>query len=452
MKNELEKKYGLATAICMVVGIVIGSGVFFKAETVLIRTGGNMPAGILAWIFVGLIMVVCSNVFANMANRYENAANLVDYGEAVLGERYGYNIGWFMATIYTPALASILAWVSARYTCALLGWDAASGACMTISALYMCGSFALNALSPKLAGKFQVSTTFIKMIPLILMALVGTFVGLTKGGFTVSMQSVESTVPFMEGLTGAVVSVAFACEGWILATSINGELVNAKRNMPLALFVGSLIVAATYLLYYIGINGVVSVQELMTLGENGVRIAFQRLFGESAGTLVFVLIVISCLGTLNGLTLANVRGMYSMASKGHGPNPKLFQQVDVVTNMPTNSAIISLLLSAFWLLYFYGVALGGGWFGKFSFDSSELPIVTLYGMYIPMFINYMRINKEASAFNRFIMPALATVGSIFMILSSFKAYGISTVFHYLIVYAVFMIVGNIFYKTKPNNN
>ena len=448
MKNELEKKYGLATAICMVVGIVIGSGVFFKAETVLIRTDGNMPVGILAWIFVGLIMVVCSNVFANIANRYETAGNLVDYGTAILGERYGYNIGWFMATIYTPALVSILAWVSARYTCALVGWDPSGGAGMTIAALYMCWSFALNALSPKLAGKFQVSTTFIKMVPLILMAVVGTFVGFTKGGFQTSMQNVQSSVPFMEGLTGAVVSVAFACEGWILATSIQGELKDAKRNMPLALFIGSLIIAATYLFYYIGINGVVSVQELMTLGENGVRIAFQRLFGEGAGTLVFVLIVISCLGTLNGLTLANVRGMYSMACKDHGPKPDLFKQIDSVTNMPTNSAIISLFLAAFWLLYFYGVALGGGWFGKFSFDSSELPIVTLYGMYIPMFINYIRINKEASVFNRFIMPTLAIIGSLVMILSAIKAYGISTVFHYLIVYAVFMIVGNIFYNKK----
>ena len=186
----------------------------------------------------------------------------------------------------------------------------------------------------------------------------------------------------------------------------------------------------------------------MTLGENGVRIAFQRLFGEGAGTIVFVLIVISCLGTLNGLTLANVRGMYSMAKKGHGPNPELFSQVDASTNMPANSAIISLLLAAFWLLYFYGVALGGGWFGKFSFDSSELPIITLYGMYIPMFINYIRINKEANIFNRFIMPILATLGSLLMILAAFKAYGISTVFYYLIVYAAFMIVGNIFYNKK----
>ena len=69
MDNRLEKKYGLPTAVCMVVGIVIGSGVFFKAETVLNKTGGNMPLGILAWGIVGAIMIICSYVFATMATR-----------------------------------------------------------------------------------------------------------------------------------------------------------------------------------------------------------------------------------------------------------------------------------------------------------------------------------------------------------------------------------------------
>ena len=55
MDNKLEKKYGLFTAICLVVGIVIGSGVFFKAQTVLQKTEGNMPLGILAWIIGGCL-------------------------------------------------------------------------------------------------------------------------------------------------------------------------------------------------------------------------------------------------------------------------------------------------------------------------------------------------------------------------------------------------------------
>ena len=114
MENKLEKKYGLPTAICMVVGTVVGSGVFFKAEAVLNKTGGNMPLGILAWLIVGAIMIICSYVFATMATKYEKVNGLVDYAEATLGDRYAYNIGWFMATIYTPCLVSVLAWVSAR--------------------------------------------------------------------------------------------------------------------------------------------------------------------------------------------------------------------------------------------------------------------------------------------------------------------------------------------------
>lgn len=448
MNNKLEKRYGLLTAICMVVGIVIGSGVFFKAEVVLTRTQGNMPLGILAWLIVGAIMIVCSYVFATMANRYEEATGLVDYADAILGKRYAYNIGWFMTTIYTPALVAVLAWVCARYTCSLLGWDITGGACMTIAALYLCVDYALNALSPKLSGKFQVSTTVIKMIPILAMAIIGTIVGLLNGNLANDFQNVSSIASSNGSLMGAVVSVAFACEGWILATSINGELKNAKRNLPIALMLGAGIVVSTYILYYIGISGVMSSSGLLGSGENGVRVAFSTLFGPAAGTIVFVLIVISCLGTLNGLMLACCRGMYSLASRDEGPLPELFKQVDNYTNMPTNSSVIGLALTAFWLLYFYGANLGGGWFGNFSFDSSELPIITAYGMYIPMFIRFMMMSKDLNTFKRFVMPALGLAGCFVMIFAAFQAYGFNTVIHYLIVYVIIMIVGNLLYKKK----
>lgn len=446
MNNKLEKRYGLATAICMVVGIVIGSGVFFKAEVVLNRTNGNMPLGILAWIIVGAIMVVCSYVFATMANKYENVNGLVDYSEATLGKRYAYNMGWFMATIYTPALVAVLAWVCARYTCSLFGWDITGGACMTIACFYLCTDYALNALSPKLSGKFQVSTTIIKMIPIVLMAIIGSIYGLMNGNLIESFQSVSTDTPIIESLFGAVVSVAFACEGWILATSINGELKDAKRNLPLALMAGSFIVVSTYILYYLGINGATTVDVLLNNGETGVKIAFANLFGNAAGTIVFVIIIISCLGTLNGLMLANCRGIYSLASRNQGPLSELFKQVDAYTNMPSNSSTFGLLLAGFWLLYFYGANLGGGWFGNFSFDSSELPIITVYAMYIPMFIQFMRISDDLKPFSRYVMPTLGIIGCIIMVYAAFAAYGISTVLHYLIVYAIVMIIGNFFYR------
>lgn len=448
MENKLEKRYGLLTAISMVVGIVIGSGVFFKAEVVLARTGGNMPLGILAWLIVGAVMIVCSNVFGLIASRYEHASGLVDYANELLGKRYAYNLGWFMATIYIPAITAVLCWVCARYTSSLFGWDITGGSCMTIAACYLCLFYALNILSPKLAGKFQVSVTFIKLIPIFAMAIVGTFVGMRNGNFANEFMNVSSSLSLGEGLMGGVISVAFACDGWILATSISGELKNAQKNLPLALMIGSAMVVATYILYYIGICMAVGSSQLLGSGEEGVRMAFSSLFGPTAGTLVFVLIVISCMGTFNGLVFANSRTMYSLACKDEGPLPEMFKQVDSYTNMPTNSSVIGLAIAGVWLLYFYGANLGGGWFGNFSFDSSELPIITSYALYIPLFIRFMTISKDLGPVKRYLMPVLAILGCGLMIYASFAAYGLNTVVHYLIVFVVIMVIGNMFYKNK----
>ena len=116
MENKMERRYGLFTAICMVVGIVIGSGVFFKAQTILQKTQGDMMLGIIAWIIGGCIMLVCVLAFSAMAQKYEKVNGIVDYAEAMVGPKYGYMIGWFMTTIYYPTLTMALAWLSARYT------------------------------------------------------------------------------------------------------------------------------------------------------------------------------------------------------------------------------------------------------------------------------------------------------------------------------------------------
>ena len=102
MENKMEKRYGLITAIALVVGIVIGSGVFFKAEKILNATGGNLPLGILAWVIGGMIMVSCAYTFAVMATKYEKVNGVVDYAEAAAGKKYGYYVGWFLAVLYYP--------------------------------------------------------------------------------------------------------------------------------------------------------------------------------------------------------------------------------------------------------------------------------------------------------------------------------------------------------------
>ncbi len=480
--NTLQKKYGLMTAICMVVGIVIGSGVFFKAQNILVVTEGNMSVGIAAWLVGGAIMLFNVLAFAQLAQNYSKVNGLTDYAEATVGDRFAYYVGWFMAFIYSPTISSVLVYVTAKYTLTFIcsvnpdfalhigvadgGLDCGPET-MTLALLFLCLSFAINGLSPKLAGKLQVSTTVIKLIPLVLMMVVGTIYGLTHMSAEqpdLSILAHNFAVGTGSGSTffSAIVATAFAYEGWIMATSINAELKNAKRNLPIALIVGGIVIVAVYVLYFIGIAGGASVEELQ---KDGATVAFIHVFGPVIGNILNLFVAVSCFGTLNGLMLGCTRSLYALAARNHGPSPKIFSQVDNATNMPANSGIAALLITAIWVVYFYGANLSpDSWFGVFSFDSSELPIVTLYAFYIPIYFAFMKTAKGLHPVKRFVLPALAVISSVAIIFCAVYAHGYVPylaakengefsfpVLFYLIVFVVVMAAGIFFYKNKKSD-
>ncbi len=458
-QKQLEKRYGLFTAICMVVGIVIGSGVFFKAQDILNYTNGNMLLGILAWLIGGVVMVICAFNFANFATKYSKVNGVVDYAEAAVGEKYAYMMGWFVSTIYYPAMTSVLAWVSARYTLVLFdaNADITSGLCIALGAFYLVAVYALNALSPKLAGKFQVSATVIKLIPLAVMVVVGTIVGLVNGNTTEAfVQSMQGEGGDFMSVFAGVAAAAFAYEGWIIATSVNAELKDAKRNLPIALVAGTILIVVVYIAYFIGLTGGASVEVLMS---QGATTAFKNIFGNIGGTILNVFIVVSCLGTLNGLMLASTRAPYAIAVRNHGPKPATFAEVDAQTNMPANSSILGLLFCGFWFFYFYAANLTAPVFGLFSFDSSELPIITIYGMYIPIFVMFIVREGKKNVFKNIVMPLLGVIACTFMMFVAVYAHGVRPyqaaaakgefsfpVLFYLIVYVVIMAIGLAMYK------
>lgn len=464
MENKLNKKYGLIMAICMVIGIVIGSGVFFKAQEILIHTGGSVWLGVLSFLIGGIVMVVCALTFAKFASKYEKVNGIVDYSEFIVGKKYAYLVGWFTSIIYFPAMTSILAWVSSRYTLVLFGVnDVSGGLCMILAGLYLIAMYALNSLSPKLAGKFHVSATVIKLIPLFVMIVVGSIFGLVNGNITSSFALAPSNNIGFDAVFSGIVASAFAYEGWIIATTINAELKDAKKNLPIALTFGTIVIVFIYILYFISLTGAASVDTLITEGSPK---AFVNIFGNLGGTVFNAFIVISCLGTLNGLMIASTRGLYSLAIRNKGPNPKMFSQVDKVSNAPTNSGIIALLVCALWLFYFFGANLyEKPLFGVFSFDSSELPIITTYLVYLPIFITYVVKEIKNKQYKSIILPILATICSIFMIFAAFYAHGIKPyinarengefsfpILFYFIIFLVIMFIGYLFDKLSKKSD
>lgn len=454
--EKLHKKYGLFTAICMVVGIVIGSGIFFKAPGVIQAAGGNALYSILAWVISGLIMVAIATAFGVLATKYEKVNGVVDYAEATCGKTYAYYVGWFMSLIYYPAMTSVLAWVSARYTLVLFGYIEAplfaietnnsslnSPECITLALFYLIAIYFMNAIAPKIAGKFQVSSTVIKLVPIAFIAIVGTIVGLANGTLLENFSYEATDGAFSgdaaTGLFPAICGTIFAYEGWIVATSINSEIRDSKKNLPIALCLGTLIIVVAYTLYNLGLLGLAGIADI---ADQGTVVAF-KFFGGVLSSIINVLVVISCLGTLNGLMLGCTRGFYTLAARNDGIAPLTIGQVDEKTNMPNNSAALALLACAAWFVYF--IFAGGGFFewetvNEYGFDSSELPIITIYPLYVPILIIMMIKERDLHWFKRFVLPIISIAGVVVIVTASIIKHRMDNVW-YLILFAIIMAAG-----------
>jgi len=435
MAEKLTRKYGLLTSICLVVGTVIGSGIFFRNEPIFRAIGGNMWIGVLAWVVGGLIALSLTYALGVLSTQHEEIDGIIGLAEVLVGEKYAYVFGWFMATMLFPALVGVLAWISGRFTVELLGLETDlffSAQTYLFALFYLVAIYVMNALAPKLAEKFHVSCTFIKVVPLILMGIVGLAVGLSNGTTVANLSS--TYVPAVEGnpFFIALISTAFAYLGWEVVISLSKEIINVKRNLPIALVVGMIIVISIYVLYFVGLFGAATVEELTS---GGVRVAFTNVFSEVGGTLLFVFIIISCLGTLNGLTTALGRSFYVLAAKQQGPKPELLSQIDKASGMPTNSMALGLLLVVIWIGVF-GAHLGG----YITFPVPDLIPISFNAMVIPILVMMIVKEKKLGFINRFVSPLIAIAGATFLIYAIFYQQGM-TVVHFLVVFAVVTGIG-----------
>ncbi|MBL0564517.1 APC family permease [Aeromonas veronii] len=443
--NELDKRYGLMTAIAMVVGVVIGSGVFFKADDVLRLTGGNLAIALLAWALGAFSMIFGALVFAEFAQRIEKSNGIVDYAEAAYGKMFGYLVGWFKGVLYYAPLSAILAWVAALYTMILLGSDnpTNSGATWILAAVYMTVTYLINFYAPALAGKLQVGSTLIKLIPLILVAIVGTISGLLNGvtvtNFVQAMDGIGSTGGT---LATAVVATAFAYEGWIAAVTINSEIRDSKKNLPRALVIGTLIVFVVYVTYFLGIASVLPTDEIVAQGDNAVNLATTSLFGGTASTILTVFVIISCLGTLNGLVLATMRIPYSLAIRNQGPAPKWMSRIEQHHHMPINSALAAALLSVIYSVLWYCSI--NETFGRYI-ALDEMPIVLIYGLYLFLYVWYMRTFTELGWIKRFVIPTCATLGALIILYGGITNPSLGL---YLLVSVGVILLGLLFYRKE----
>ena len=458
--EKVKKQYGLWTGIAMVIGIVIGSGVFIKGGKVLAQSGGDLKLSLLAWLVGGLIMIASGFCFAVFATKVTKYNGVIDYVETTTNKKVGYGLAWLMTTFYYPIICSIVAVFSGMYflqifdpSINITSWPVYIFAFAMIT-LFML----LNYYSPVLAAKFQVSSTVIKLIPIVVIAVVGLFASLIVGdGFGVinAIKNPATDVAAATNFGEAIKITAFAYEGWVCATAINAELKDSKRNLPKALTYGTIAILAFYIIYYVGLSAFLGNGGVISTDSTAPIAIFTEIMGKAGGIIFGLLITISCLGTVNGLTIACCRGMYTMACRGQGIAPEKVsklgknQSVSFLSCLYGYGCIILMLI--IWICVFQGVKPFTTYLGSMD----EIVCAIIYAVYITLYVYIIKNFKEYGVFKRYVMPIIAIIGSLFFVicgtglfqyLTTGSTASLESFLVFLVLFAILMVPSIFFYK------
>ena len=409
---DLEKKYGLPVATAMVVGIVIGIGIFFKAEGILGAARLNPQVAILAWVLGGIITILAGLTAAEISSCIPETGGLVAYIGRIYGDLAGFMTGWMHVVLYLPGLTAVLAYYTGFFATVFLGIESSPTNVAMIAIPAFISVFLLNIFKAKAGGSLQTIITMVKLIPLVLLLVFG----FTNGTNVTPLAVSSEAAPFSIGLVlAALVPVMFAYDGWMLACSIGGEIENPSKNLPRAIIFG----LGMIVILYVGLNiALLKTLPAEVLAAEGTVGAAATLFGPMAVKLIFGGIVISAYGTLNGLSLASIRFPFTLATESTFPMKEVFGKIDLKYGTPLNSGLLMFGLS---FLYLVAPFVTGMSIDIFA----DIPVATIWAFYGVLFIGLIVLRKKRPELERTykvplypVVPILAAIGGFGIAISA----------------------------------
>ena len=313
----LPRRLGLWSAIAVVVGITIGSGIFRTPASVTNRLPGPLPVfGV--WIAGGIVALCGALTLAEVAAAFPDTGGIFVFIRKSWGRLPAFLFGWAELAIIRAAAVGAIATTFAEYLLRLLGFDPSitpyDNWVHYVAAAAIAAIAALNYVGVRWGSLIQNVTTAAKYFGLLFIVIVAIVVGIPKTGghYTpIAPPGSFSIAPF--GL--ALVSVLWAYDGWADLAFISGEVKDPERNLPRALIWGTLAVIGIYLLANVAYLGVMSVDEIRNSKLVAADVAL-RLIGPAGVTFVALTVMLSTLGTLNGSILSNPRIFFAMAADG----------------------------------------------------------------------------------------------------------------------------------------
>ncbi len=342
--KTLKKEIGLMEAITVVIGVVIGSGIFFKASTVF-KNAGTPMLGILAWVVGGIITMASALTVAEIAAAIPKTGGIFVYLKELYGERWAFLFGWMQALIYVPGVAAALSIVFVTQSTYFIPMTVVQQKVLAIFMIFFI--VLLNIVSTKLGSKVQFFSTIGKLIPIFVIIVFGLIKG-QANSLSVSTAASAATTG-AAGFGAAILGTLWAYDGWVGVGNMAGELKNPKKDLPKSIIIGLAVTIAVYILINVAIVKIMPVADVIA-SPKAASDAAVILFGKAGAGLVAAGIMVSIFGALNGYLMTGVRVPFAMAQDNLFPFAKFFGKVNDKFETPINTFIVEAILAALYVL------------------------------------------------------------------------------------------------------
>lgn len=341
-KEEFKKELGLLDGTMLVVGSMIGSGIFIVSADIA-RQVGSTGWLILIWLISGIITMIAAVSYGELSAMFPNAGGQYVYLKEAYNKLIAFLYGWsFFAVIQTGTIAAVGVAFS-KFTAYLIP------AVSDENIIYEVGSFKLNVaqivsiitiifltyLNTRGVKNSKILQTILTIIKIV------SILGLIIFGFTLAAKSsvwnanwTDAWTPhsfntetgswfpigrtaLISGISAAMVGTLFSSDSWTGVTFIAGEIKNPKRNVGLSMFLGTLIVTIIYVLTNLMYVAVIPLSEIAGAKSDRVAVvASDYIFGDIGTLIIAIMIMISTFACNNGLIMAGARVYYTMATDG----------------------------------------------------------------------------------------------------------------------------------------
>ena len=453
--NKNKIGYSFWGIISSCVGIVIGTGIFFKSESVINSAGPLLS--IVAWI-LGSVIVVCMGMsyieIASSTSKTGEVGSLHTWSKKFFNVKIAKIIGIFITFIWFPTLMVLISAISSDFIMQSIEFknpDIVNGTwerfafIFFISFSLICTMFALNIFKSKWGEKFQIIGVGIKFIPFFLIVIIGFFMaisGTLSGGVKIedNPKWIDNGGLQLNGIFLAIPAILFSFDGFIYAANLQNEMKD-KNKFPKAMVVSMVIISVTYL--GVSIMSVLIGPKIDSDGNHiySVPAVLDVMFGGQAWISIIILLIIAISGIngINGYTMVSMQQLRSLSeSELICDKKESFQKTDK-KGIPKKSAFYMFITSLIWFIilwtieiirYFSSDILSSEKYKWFKTIDLIVVANVIFGYFIYAFIilgaiRNRKTNKIKVDKNKWFLP-VAWIGSIGVIFFGF--YNIIAIF------------------------